>query len=161
MNKEHFVNLLNYDRWASNRLLQAMESEGIENPKALRLFMHTFDAQQVWHDRIRHSIFKEKFDNSLPSYQDGDLSVAKAKEKMDEVHIKLDRLIDYIEEARLEKSIAYASLEGGQYLNSLEDILTHIVNHGTHHRAQISALLRSEGHTPPQTDYIYFTRFTK
>ena len=35
-------------------------------------------------------------------------------------------------------------------------VLSHVVNHGTAHRAQIGAILRQFGHKPPPQDYIFF-----
>jgi uncharacterized damage-inducible protein DinB len=35
-------------------------------------------------------------------------------------------------------------------------VLSHIVNHGTAHRAQIGAILRQFGLKPPPQDYIFF-----
>jgi len=35
-------------------------------------------------------------------------------------------------------------------------VLSHVVNHGTAHRAQIGTMLRHFGHKPPSQDYIFF-----
>ena len=35
------------------------------------------------------------------------------------------------------------------------EIVTHLVNHGTHHRGQISAALTALGRPAPVLDYIY------
>jgi uncharacterized damage-inducible protein DinB len=34
----------------------------------------------------------------------------------------------------------------------------HLVNHGTHHRGQISGFLRAMDHTPPPLDLIAYYR---
>ena len=36
--------------------------------------------------------------------------------------------------------------------------LYHVVNHGTHHRGQVSGFLRTLGRTPPVIDLAYFYR---
>jgi len=36
------------------------------------------------------------------------------------------------------------------------NVLSHVVNHGTAHRAQIGAMLRHFGFKPPPQDYIFF-----
>ena len=49
-------------------------------------------------------------------------------------------------------------MAGDPFLDNLTDILTHLVNHSTYHRGQITQLLRRPGMTPPGTDYILFAR---
>jgi uncharacterized damage-inducible protein DinB len=33
-----------------------------------------------------------------------------------------------------------------------------VVNHGTHHRGQVSGFLRVMGHTPPPLDLVFYYR---
>lgn len=53
---------------------------------------------------------------------------------------------------------AYANSEGTPFETPLRDILTHVANHGTHHRAQIVLVLREAKIAPPPTDYIFYVR---
>lgn len=39
---------------------------------------------------------------------------------------------------------------------SYNDILLHVVNHGTYHRGNITAMLRQLGHMGPSTDYVFY-----
>ena len=57
-----------------------------------------------------------------------------------------------------EKRIDYENTEGRRYSNSLQDILFHIINHSTHHRAQISAIFRLNKLEPLPMDYIIYKR---
>jgi uncharacterized damage-inducible protein DinB len=57
------------------------------------------------------------------------------------------------------QSITYQNQSGKTYANVLSDILSHVVNHGTHHRAQIGQLLKFGGlEHLPVTDYIAYLR---
>lgn len=73
------------------------------------------------------------------------------------------------EEIRLEWDMVEAEMR--MYLDGLTDsdlekpfqdnmkvwnVLSHVVNHGTAHRAQIGAMLRHFGLKPPPQDYIFF-----
>jgi uncharacterized damage-inducible protein DinB len=51
-------------------------------------------------------------------------------------------------------TVAYQNSKGEHWESTVEDIVIHVANHGTYHRAQIAALLRAGGTTPPYTDYI-------
>ena len=54
--------------------------------------------------------------------------------------------------------ITYKTTEGVVHSNRLADLLTHVANHGTHHRSQIALLLREEGIAPPASDFIFYLR---
>lgn len=45
----------------------------------------------------------------------------------------------------------YGSLE-----TPVEDLVKHVVNHGTYHRGNITAMLRQQGHAGIPTDYIFY-----
>src|SRR5690349_4289841 len=46
-------------------------------------------------------------------------------------------------------------MRGGQYTSPLFDILLHVANHGTHHRAQALNMLRHLDVKAPRIDYIF------
>ena len=63
------------------------------------------------------------------------------------------------EPASFETVIAYQSFKGDNFESKLIDILTHVINHGTHHRAQAGQHLKLAGvQQLPITDYIYYLR---
>ena len=58
----------------------------------------------------------------------------------------------------LEKRLKYKNSKGEEFDNSLRDIVTHIINHSTYHRAQIAQLVKRAGGIPAVTDYIVYQR---
>ncbi|MEO7368941.1 MAG: DinB family protein [Gemmatimonadaceae bacterium] len=42
-----------------------------------------------------------------------------------------------------------------QLSHELQDFLTHVVNHGTYHRGQLSSMIRQLGVAPPLTDFVF------
>lgn len=55
--------------------------------------------------------------------------------------------------------LAYTDWRGQRLTQPVWQVVTHVVNHGTHHRGQVSGFLRSLGRTPPATDlHFYFRR---
>ncbi|MBD3920394.1 damage-inducible protein DinB [Paenibacillus sp. PR3] len=44
----------------------------------------------------------------------------------------------------------------GRMDTRFSDILQHVVNHGTYHRGNVTAMLRQQGHTGVSTDYIFY-----
>lgn len=55
-------------------------------------------------------------------------------------------------------SATYHDLRGHPHSTPYWQIVLHVVNHGTHHRGQVSAMMRAMGHTPPPLDLIRYYR---
>jgi uncharacterized damage-inducible protein DinB len=66
--------------------------------------------------------------------------------------------IDELQDGDLEKTITYTNSLGNTYTDKITDILAHVINHGTHHRGQISILMKEEGFILPGIDYITYLR---
>jgi len=75
-------------------------------------------------------------------------SPEKIREKWDMVEAEIKRILNGFTDDDLEKT----------YHQNMKvwHVLSHVVNHGTAHRAQIGAMLRNLGHKPPPQDYIFF-----
>jgi uncharacterized damage-inducible protein DinB len=52
--------------------------------------------------------------------------------------------------------VSYRDLAGRPWTRPMWQLVLHVVNHGTHHRGQVSGFLRSLGRTPPPVDLIYY-----
>ncbi len=52
----------------------------------------------------------------------------------------------------------YQDRKGNPWSDPLSAIILHVVNHGTHHRGQVSGFLRALGTTPPPLDFIAYAR---
>jgi uncharacterized damage-inducible protein DinB len=47
------------------------------------------------------------------------------------------------------------------YVSTLEEIMRHVVNHGSYHRGQVAFMLRLLGKQPQATDWIAFSRIAQ
>ena len=115
--------------------------------KTFELFSHILNAHEIWNSRIKGIPSKYSL-NQVHSLND----LAIINEKLDKETQKI------LEEENLDKLISYQNSSGKIFSNKLSDILLHLFNHGTHHRAQISLLLRQNNIVPPKTDYIFYKR---
>jgi uncharacterized damage-inducible protein DinB len=70
----------------------------------------------------------------------------------------VDRLPVNLNDNDFERLISYKSLRGDAFENKLIDILGHVINHSTHHRAQAGQYLKIAGTDLPITDYIFYLR---
>lgn len=68
------------------------------------------------------------------------------------------RLLSTVTATALATPIGYTNTAGVSFVSTLEDILAHVVLHGSYHRGQIATALREAGQAPVSTDYIVFAR---
>ena len=61
-----------------------------------------------------------------------------------------------MDEDDLSRVLSYVDTQGHAQQHELGPALLHLVNHGTHHRAETALLLTSLGHAPRQLDYLFF-----
>lgn len=146
-----FEKLFRYTRWAHDRVLDALHSADAAPERAVDLLSHILRAQDVWYGRV------EKTDHAaLDLWTDEDL--AACAERAEASRQRWDTVLAERAANDLDQSIAYTNSKGTHFETPLRDILSHVVNHGTHHRAQIALVLREAGIAPPTTDYILFVR---
>ena len=58
----------------------------------------------------------------------------------------------------LTATMSYTNSKGQTFSNSIRDILFHVINHSTYHRAQIATEFKQNGLEPLVTDYIFYKR---
>jgi len=147
--KDHFLRLSHYNSWANRRVFESLSSQnGPKEPSAL--LSHICMAESVWLSRLEGTIPLQSIFGLLP-FEDINQYVEKNEEGW-------DRLIHAYEDFGL--AIFYKQLNGTDSKSLLSDILTHIFNHGTYHRAQIAILMRQNGLVPAVTDFIAFSRLS-
>jgi uncharacterized damage-inducible protein DinB len=149
--KTYFLKLINYDQFANKAILKAIIGGG-EPEQSVRLMAHLLAAQQVWLNRCK----------GLPA--SGvvlwpDWKADTFERLIYENHAAWVDFIKGLEPEDFKKIIYYKSTKGDSYKSQLEDILAHLINHGTHHRAQAGQQLKFTGvEKLPLTDYIFFIR---
>ena len=149
--KDYFLGLFKYNDWANQKLLICLQKNKIKEEKVLTQYNHLIVAQNIWLNRI----------NNLSS---GNLVLWETKKLLDLIeltHKSSDDWIRFLQNYQMssfEEVIAYQNTKGQSFETGLADIIIHVVNHSTHHRAQIVQLLRSYNVEPPRLDYIFFFR---
>lgn len=143
--------LVQYSAWANDRMLSTLQAADDVPGKTVELMSHLLRAQDIWYGRVQKS---DHADVAL--WADDDL--AACVERAEASIRRWQKLLEDRSAEALDQSIAYTNSKGTAYETSLRDIVRHVVNHGTHHRAQIALLLRQAEVAPPPTDYIFFLR---
>ena len=149
--KRYFLDLLEYNLWANQRLLSVISRNEVNDEVILKLLSHLVSAQMIWLHRVE----------GLPTSPFPPWEVYNIRElesMVDESNLRWKKYLTGYKIDTLEEVIHYRNTKKVDFENRLVDIATHTINHSTHHRAQVSLLLRQMGIEPPQMDFILFKR---
>ncbi|EMR00920.1 DinB family protein [Cesiribacter andamanensis AMV16] len=68
---------------------------------------------------------------------------------MEENALQWNNLLTAADSRALKRLVSYQNSAGELFRTPLGDIITHMVNHGTHHRGQMASLMQQEKITAP------------
>ncbi|MCP3763590.1 DinB family protein [Domibacillus sp. A3M-37] len=149
--------LHHYHVWANERMLNHILQfpDVFRKPSAgpfstiARTFGHIYDVDRLWFTRMKGTsllaIGKTEFSD-----------VQEAKEAFTALHKEMSQFLTL--ETDRNRMIHYENTEGASFQNTLSELVTHVVNHGTSHRGNVVVMLREAGYRSCPTDYIYFLR---
>lgn len=147
--KKYFLKLYQYNEWANKRVIGVLNQQKVDNEKILTLMGHIVAAQFLWFHRI----------NGMPPASVklwGEYKLDQLTEMVE----KANRMwLEFVErEENFDRELTYNNYVGNPYVNNVESIMIHLVNHCSYHRAQIAMLLRQSGLEPINTDFITYDR---
>jgi uncharacterized damage-inducible protein DinB len=149
--KEYYVHLFDYNDWANRLVINSLKENSPENEKIHSLFSHLIIAQILWLNRLKKEEYEIKDFWQLLDLNELDKLIERST-------FDWKTFIKMQDEKELQSIYSYRNSKGKRYDNTLAQIMTHVINHSTYHRAQVAALLREENINPPLTDYIAFFR---
>ena len=150
MSAEYFIKLVDHMEWADKRALASLRTMPNPPPPAVELMAHVLGAERVWLSRIQGQ--------SSPIAVWPKLTLDEAERVLAENFDGYKRLLAKLSSEGLQRPITYKTSAGDQFTSTVEDILTQVITHGSYHRGQIAAQVRTAGGTPNPTDYIAYIR---
>ena len=147
--------LIAYNQWADEKILAAIEgmTDGeLQAPREAYFgslagnLRHTVGAQLVWLAR-----WKGEPTPPLDRLIAGPWSDVYAAS-----HAALRAYVESLADADLVRVVRYTDFKGVSRALALAPLITHLVNHGTQHRAETGLLLERLGRSPGDLDYLYF-----
>lgn len=140
-----------YNNWANSLLLDALKLNYHLLPEScIKLFSHIVNAQKIWACRINGVA------PNVTVWQVNDLETCS---QLLEESVNALSKIEY-QDAIDSPIIKYTTFNGDDYEMSTNDILLHVFNHGTYHRAQIAKEMKLHNIEPVNTDYIQWRRLS-
>lgn len=147
--KQYFLKLYRYNAWANKRVLETLTRQNVSDEKILSLMGHVVAAQFLWLHRIK----------GLPAPDIklwGEYSldtILTLAEKAGKAWLEYVEITD-----NFNRDLTYRNYVNEAYTNNVENIMIHLVNHSSYHRAQVAMLLRQKGFEPINTDFITYDR---
>jgi len=147
--KKYFLKLYQYNAWANKRVINTIVRQQVSDEKILSLLGHIVAAQFLWLHRIK----------GLPAPDVklwGKYSLDQLVEMAESVG---KQWLEFVESTdNFDRELTYRNYVNDPYTNNVENIMIHLVNHSSYHRAQIAMLLRQKGYEPINTDFITYDR---
>jgi uncharacterized damage-inducible protein DinB len=156
---------LDYSLWANRRLAETLApvSEALFGqvivssfPSLKKTVLHIWDAEQIWLNRLKGvslaAFPSESFRGDKEAVIGGMLKTS----------AELSEFVAGQPKEFLRSTIRYTNLKGEPFENVAEDLLYHVVNHGSYHRGQATTMLRQLGvRNILSMDIIFYLRDRK
>ena len=147
--------LVAYNQWANEKILCAidgMSAEELARPvdayfgSLEKNLQHILLATRVWLARWKAT--------TPPTLQDR--VTTPWRDAYAVTHAELKTFVESLTDDSAGRIVDYKNTKGEPFRMALDQLITHVVNHGTHHRAETGALLERIGRSPGDMDYVYY-----
>jgi uncharacterized damage-inducible protein DinB len=149
---------IDYSAWASGLLVDAAaqltpaeltRDFGTADKSVLRTLVHVFGADCLWLARMK----REPANQFLT---EADYHLAVLQNDWPALYQQWKDWAAGLTDEAAREELSYRDMRGNPWRRPLGQLVLHVVNHGTHHRGQVSGFLRSMGHIPPQVDLVRY-----
>jgi uncharacterized damage-inducible protein DinB len=155
--------LFDYNYWANRRILHATHElsterynvviPGLSHGSIRKTLVHILAAENIWRLRCLEGVSPTTLlqESDFPTLHSLKMRWVEEEQAM---RSGLARLTD----EALAAILAYQTTDGRLMKDRLGQILIHVVNHGTQHRAEAAVALTAFGHSPGDVDLIIYLR---
>jgi uncharacterized damage-inducible protein DinB len=147
--------LVAYNQWANERILGAIDGMTAEElGRPVDAYIGTLE-QNLRHILLATRIWLARWKATTPpTLKDpiaGPWPAAYAS-----THAEFRDFVGALTDASADRVIDYKDSRGQPFQMALSQLIVHVVNHGTHHRAETGMLLERLGRSPGDMDYVYY-----
>jgi uncharacterized damage-inducible protein DinB len=162
MNLSDIRHLFAYTEWANDRIVECVR--GLSDEQYARMVPSSFPAIR---DTLAHIVMAEwiwlrrwkgESPRERPQWSVSEPALDVVVENLRAVERERAALLDTLTDAELQKDLSYRNMAGEPFTNRLGELMSHVVNHSTYHRGQLTTMIRQVGATPPSTDLVNFLR---
>ncbi len=163
--RDHLRTLARYNHWANERLYAACRAldddayfanRGAFFGSIHRTLNHILVGDRAWLGRLEGI---DRGIRSLDQILHEDLrALTDARYEEDS---RIIAFTDGLDTASLEQPLVYRTIAGEAQETPVGLVVTHMINHATHHRGQVHCMLGQIPTDPPPLDLIYFVGLRK
>lgn len=164
LKKHHAVQLYEFHVWANNKLFGRLKElpkdiydREVQSvfPSVAKTLVHMYTVDKIW-----LGVMQEKHKDEIQASIDqaNEKSKNASLEDMEKMFLNLsEEYVDFLNnESDLDKKISSEHPKFGRLDAHLSELVQHIVNHGTYHRGNLTAMIRQQGYSSIATDYVFY-----
>ncbi|MDF1555539.1 MAG: DinB family protein [Deferrisomatales bacterium] len=158
MTVEEIRTLYEYNCWANDQVLAAASqvddaafaaADAVSHGSLRGILVHTLAVEWLWRQRCHKGTSPPQYIPGESFHQVESVRVAWLEEAR-----AMRRYLDHLTDAGLNDTVCYATRRGENCDRVLWQLLVHLVNHGTQHRAEAGTCLARLGHGPGDLDFV-------
>jgi uncharacterized damage-inducible protein DinB len=131
--KPFFKNIFEYHHQVNQKLAdQILEHLDRIPEDSQKLFSHVLNAHQIWNSRI---LLQQ------PLFKVWDMQIPQQYKQIDLQNYR--DTLGILDQADFSTPVTYTNSQGQVFTNTVRDILFHVNNHSTHHKAQLASRFRA------------------
>jgi uncharacterized damage-inducible protein DinB len=147
--------LVAYNEWANNKLLAAVDGM---TPEALAAPVDAYFgtlARNLQHILVAQRVWLARWKGQPPPRLDAPITEP-WRDAYAATHAEFRAFVEPLGDADFDRVVDYADSRGNRFQMGLAQLVAHVVNHGTAHRAETGLLLERLGRSPGDMDFVYF-----
>lgn len=162
--KHPSIQLYDYHKWANYRVFEHLKSLPAEvydiEIKSVfssirEVLAHIYQVDGMWLSVMSEDELSKTMEiiNQLHEKSQG-LNLEEIKQLFEELNRQYEIFLGEHED--LDKEITIKHPHYGEMKTRVSELVKHVVNHGTYHRGNITAMLHQQGQKGVSTDYIFY-----
>jgi uncharacterized damage-inducible protein DinB len=146
-NLKNHLKQFTYELWANELTINAIKDANEPEERVFKLMGHMVASHSIWFDKIK---------GNKPSIGGWEMTdIEKCLELSKSNYQNWQNFLSGMDESELNKTLEFP-LFGQPSIITVEDLITHLINHSSYHRGQIISGLKGKLETLPLTTYIAF-----
>jgi uncharacterized damage-inducible protein DinB len=151
----HHIKHFEFEHWSNTQILNALKTLDDQEGRAVKLFSHLLSSHCMWLSRVT------KTDFSCTLFQERTLE--ECEKLMQENLVGWKKYLSTTSETALHAHVEFMSaweINPSKRRITIEDAITHLINHSSYHRGQIVQLIKGYVDDLPLSTYIMYASET-